>query len=179
MLAKINKNTRFYDFFLANKILALILKFPRVQNTRKLIAFLLLYVQLSHSRAKLAKITQLLTEIFKEYSGGFARNFDIYSQGFLLAHFESLTKCSLFPRFFSTFPRFAFSRTFFSSLFFPRMRGKNGYAREKKRTYETPNLLVMLTSIMRAPLPKTQVSSKQQLQLQQQTRQKMTVLKKG
>ena len=41
---KLAKNTRFYEIFLANKILALILKFPRVQNTRKLIAFLLSHV---------------------------------------------------------------------------------------------------------------------------------------
>ena len=50
---------------------------------------------------------------------------------------ESLTKCSLFPRFL-TFTRFDLSCIFFSSLFFPRMRGKNRYAREKK-TY-APNI---------------------------------------
>ena len=39
MLAKYSKNTRFSGFFLANKILALFLKFPRVKITRNLIAF--------------------------------------------------------------------------------------------------------------------------------------------
>ena len=85
--------------------------------------------------AKTSTVVHIIKYKIKKYSHGFTRIWTIYSHGFLLAQFQKSEKSSLFPRFFLFFSRFSLSRTFFSSLFFPRMRGKNWYARKKKNLW--------------------------------------------
>ena len=68
------KNARLSEIFLANSLLALNSKFPRVQNTRTLIAIFIIARLAKANFYKNDESNTFLTLCFKKYSQGFTRN---------------------------------------------------------------------------------------------------------
>ena len=129
-MQKDRKNTRFCKVFVANKILALYLRFARVQNTH-------IFTTAPLTLTFFFKIGDSCKffEIFLENTRIVILAIELFTRMDFYSHkSQKAKKCSLLPRFFSSFSRLALSRTFFYSLFFT-LHARKKRISEEKKTY--------------------------------------------
>ena len=126
------------DFFLAKIILELFLRFPRVKNTRRLFFFQFFLLTVTFYR-RVDKNKQQFLYISKKILAWFYSHFNNLLAWFFTRTYRKFDKCSLFPRFFLFFSRFALSRAFFFLALFSSHARKKRICEEKKNLWIRPS----------------------------------------